>query len=178
MHDRTGYGSFFARADSLWFQCRGIRIDFTSEKGLKSGLFGQDMVPEPDIFSFTTQVFCVVELPLRAGRRPIRQPYGLIDRMSAVASSDTPIGPRRRFLWWKKGWESKSLKCWQIAFRAAGASPRRGDAEGLPSLHEGPQLGPLCGSAMPRPTRPVQGPTLKGRIISCSSWARMWQCHM
>lgn len=70
VHDRTGYGSFFARADNLWFQCQDIRIDFTPEKELKSGLTGQDMVPEPDTFSFTTHCYRLTPLASQAAISP------------------------------------------------------------------------------------------------------------
>jgi len=56
LHDRTAYASDFARTDKLWFQPRVFWVDFGPQKWVKSGLFGQIMLPELDIFSFTTQV--------------------------------------------------------------------------------------------------------------------------
>lgn len=54
LHDRTTYGSNFARPDKLWFLHRVWLVDFDPQKGVKSAPCGQIMLPEPDIFSFTT----------------------------------------------------------------------------------------------------------------------------
>lgn len=70
LHDRTAYGSHFARPDKLWFRHRVGLVDFEPQKGVKSAPSGQIMLPEPDIFSFTTHPSFLVELPLRPGRRP------------------------------------------------------------------------------------------------------------
>ncbi len=56
LHDRTTYVYDFARADKLGFRHLPLRLDFDPQKGAKSSAFGQNMLPEPDIFSYTTQV--------------------------------------------------------------------------------------------------------------------------
>lgn len=54
-HDRTHYASDFARPDYLWFQQPiGLAI-FAPRMRSFRGRNGQNMLPVPDIFSFTTQ---------------------------------------------------------------------------------------------------------------------------
>ncbi len=49
LHDRTNYGSSFARADNLWFRCRVRLVGFGPQKGVKSDPCGQIMLFVPDI---------------------------------------------------------------------------------------------------------------------------------
>jgi len=71
LHDRTAYASDFARTDKLWFQPRVFWVDFGPQKWVKSGLFGQIMLPELDIFSFTTQSGIVETARGAVGARPV-----------------------------------------------------------------------------------------------------------